>query len=84
MIWAAKSENVHLDIFNNEDLDQNEHSCSLIKNVGWSRSAKVSCIYRHRDVQLILAYSWAPAILVAGKGRGGMFLAHLSYAQNKL
>ena len=29
----------------------------------------------HRGVQLILAYSWArPAILVAGKGRGGMFL----------
>ena len=28
----------------------------------------------HRGVQLILAYSWArPAILVAGKGRGGMF-----------
>ena len=29
----------------------------------------------HRGVQLILAYSWArPAILVARKGRGGMFL----------
>ena len=28
-----------------------------------------------RGVQLILAYSWArPAILIAGKGRGGMFL----------
>ena len=36
-------------------------------------------------VQLILAYSWArPAILVADKGRGGMFLAHLSYAQDEL
>ena len=35
---------------------------------------KVSCILRHLGVQLILAYSWArPAILVAGKGRGGMF-----------
>ena len=34
--------------------------------------AKVSCILRHRGVQLILAYSWErPAILVAGKGRGG-------------
>ena len=33
--------------------------------------AKV-CILHHRDVILILAYSWArPAILVAGKGRGG-------------
>ena len=38
-------------------------------------SAKVSCILRHRGVQLILAYSWArPAILVAGKGRWGIFL----------
>ena len=37
-----------------------------------SGGAKVSCILRHWDVQLILAYSWArPAILVAGKGRGG-------------
>ena len=32
--------------------------------------AKVSCILRHRGVQLILAYSWArPSIPVAGKGR---------------
>ena len=32
-------------------------------------------IFRHRGVQLILAYSWArPAVLAAGKGRGGMFL----------
>ena len=37
--------------------------------------AKVSCILCHRGVQLKLAYSWArPPILVAGKGRGGMFL----------
>ena len=42
---------------------------------GWSGVAKVSCILRHQGVQLILAYSWArPATLVAGKGRGGMFL----------
>ena len=35
----------------------------------------MSCILRHWGVQLILAYSWArPAILAAGKGRGGMFL----------
>ena len=41
---------------------------------GWSGVAKVSCILHHRGIQLILAYSWArPAILVAGKGRGGMF-----------
>ena len=43
--------------------------------MGWSGGVKVLCISRHRGVQLILAYSWArPAILVAGKGRGGMFL----------
>ena len=34
-----------------------------------------SCVLCHWGVQLILAYSWArPAILVAGKGRGGVFL----------
>ena len=42
---------------------------------GWLGVAKVSCILRHRGVQLILAYSCSrPAILIAGKGRGGMFL----------
>ena len=42
---------------------------------GWLGVAKVSCILLHRGIQLILAYSWArPAILVVGKGRGGMFL----------
>ena len=42
---------------------------------GWSGGAKVLCILPHWGVQLILAYSWArPAILVVGKGRGGMFL----------
>ena len=42
---------------------------------GWLGGAKVLCILDHRGVQLILAYSWArPAILVVGKGRGGMFL----------
>ena len=36
---------------------------------------KMSCIFRHWDVQLILAYNWArPAISAAGKGRWGMFL----------
>ena len=42
---------------------------------GWSGGAKVLCILHHWGVQLILAYSWArPAILVVGKGRGGVFL----------
>ena len=45
---------------------------------GWLGGVKVSCILCHQSVQLILAYSWArPAILVAGKGRGGMFLCLL-------
>ena len=35
----------------------------------------MSCTFRHRGVQLILAYSWARAVILeAGKGRGGMFL----------
>ena len=43
--------------------------------LGWSGGVKVLCILHHRGVQLILAYIWArPAILVVGKGRGGMFL----------
>ena len=44
----------------------------LVGVVGWSKGVM---ILHHRGVQLILAYSWArPAILVAGKGRRGMFL----------
>ena len=40
-----------------------------------SRIPRDSCILCHRGIQLILAYSWArPAILVAGKGRWGIFL----------
>ena len=36
---------------------------------------KFILLWYHWGVQLILAYSWArPAILVTGKGRGGMFL----------
>ena len=53
------------------------HTCSVIWTTwwGWSDGVKVSCVLRYLGVQLILAYSWArPAILVAGKGRGGMFL----------
>ena len=48
----------------------------ITRNVwGWSGAEKVLCILRHRGIQQILAYSWArPAILVAVKGRGGMFL----------
>ena len=37
--------------------------------------AKVSCIFHHQCIQLILAYSWTePAILVVDKGRGGTVL----------
>ena len=49
--------------------------CRFLWGAGWSGGAKVLCILHHWGVQLILAYSWArPAILVVGKGRGGMFL----------
>ena len=56
--------------------------CTVIRSnthlnllLGWSGVAKESGILRHWGVQLILAYSWArPAILIADKGRGGMFL----------
>ena len=52
----------------------NKGKCSILMR-GWSGGAKVLCILHHWGVQLILAYSWArPAILVVGKGRGGMFL----------
>ena len=49
---------------------------SAITNfLGWSGVAKVSCILHHRGFQVILAYIWAmPAVLAAGKDRGGMFL----------
>ena len=54
---------------------QTWHTHHFNRAWGWSGVAMVSCILRHRGVQLKLAYSWArPAILVAGKGRGGMFL----------
>ena len=47
---------------------------------GWLGVAKVLCILRHRDVQLILAYSWTgPAILVAAKGRGEMFVSSVYF-----
>ena len=53
----------------------NENTHHLENCLGWSGGAKVSCILCHLGVHLILAYSWArPVILVAGKGRGGMFL----------
>ena len=49
-------------------------------NWGWSGVAKVSGILRHRDMQLILLYSWARlAILVAGKSRGECFYLFYFY-----
>ena len=61
---------------NTVDHDQMLHSVAFDLGLrGWSGGAKVLCILHHWGVQLILAYSWArPAILVVGKGRGGMFL----------
>ena len=41
----------------------------------WLSEAKVSCSFCHQGAQMILAYSWArPAVVAAGKGRGGMLL----------
>ena len=60
-----------------DNLMYDYHSLGLcdLYFIRWSGGAKVLCILHHRGVQLILAYSWArPAILVVGKGRGGMFL----------
>ena len=52
---------------------------SHLMHVEWSRVAKVSCILRHRGVKVKLAYSWAmPAILVAGKSRGHVFISSVS------
>ena len=48
---------------------------SLVCTLGGGRVVLRCRILRHQGVKLILAYSWArPAILVAGKGRGGMLL----------
>ena len=64
--WIYQSKNAILKMFSTSQF-------ALIW--GWSGGAKVLCILHHWGVQLILAYSWArPAILVVGKGRGGMFL----------
>ena len=47
---------------------------SYTKLSGRLDEAKLSCMLHHLGVELILAYSWArPAVLVAGKGRRGMF-----------
>ena len=47
---------------------------------GWSGMAKVSCVLRHRGVQLMLVYSLARlAILVAGKGRRECFISSVSH-----
>ena len=52
----------------------------LRTKAGWMGEAKVLCILHHRGIQLILAYSCArPAVLAAGKGRGGMFHFFFSF-----
>ena len=75
-------------VANSTDPDQMLHSAAsdlglhcllrlacLNNYVGWLGEVKVSCILHHWGIQLILVYNWArPAILAAGKDRGGMFL----------
>ena len=47
--------------------------------MGWLGEANVSCVLRHRDIQLRLVYNLArPAILAAGKGRRGVFISSVS------
>ena len=65
----------------NTQADQNLLWAHILKCIsGWSGVAEVSCILRHRGVQMRLAYSWArPDILVAGQGRGGnVFISSVS------
>ena len=72
--WLAIQMSTHNICFYKENQKKKKtHNKHCIE--GWSGGAKVLCILHHWGVQLILAYSWArPAILVVGKGRGGMFL----------
>ena len=55
-----------------EKIKYNMSRIDIFITLGWSGAAKVLCILRHRGVQLRLAYR--PAIFVAGKDRGAMFL----------
>ena len=71
---------------NNEECLRDMKNMSLRSMVNWVKNwnaidysiyiiATTDKTLSHQGVQLILSYSWAkPAILVAGKGRGGMFL----------
>ena len=50
------------------------HYQNCSSNHGWSKTKRGWSDGVNRGIHLIFAYSWArPAILVAGKGRGGMF-----------
>ena len=50
--------------------------------MGWSSGAKVYLTSLGRPAVIILVYSWARlAILVAGKGRGGMFLLSPAFSK---
>ena len=61
--------------FSQNVLNTNGWNLQCLIKGGWLGEAKVLCILRHWGIQLILAYSWTrPAVLAAGKGRGGMFL----------
>ena len=65
-------------IYLHENNEYPQHRCIFCGKIKrsrvWLGVVKVLCILHHWGLQLILAYSRArPAILVAGKGRGGMF-----------
>ena len=72
LLWFTRSSSINLN--QNQWFITYSHCLEYVFFRGWSGGAKVSCILHHRGVQLMLAYRWARlAILVAGKGRGGMF-----------
>ena len=81
-IWRKKNPScINRDILKNPTWSGAKNSnklCVPSQLVTWiphCASTEDWIILHHWGVQLILVYSWArPAILVVGKGRGGMFL----------
>ena len=74
-LWLFYKESIRCFEYCHPSFIKMKYVAIAILQWGWSGGAKVLCILHHWGVQLILAYSWArPAILVVGKGRGGMFL----------
>ena len=70
---AAETKSLSFPLSSTRSISHHSFFSSVTRE--WSGVAKVSCIIRHRGIQLILAYSWARlAILVARKSRGECFI----------